>query len=138
MLDFAMVKKLPHPIDEHVGSRVRMRRMMLGVTQEKLADTLGIAFQQVQKYEKGANRISASRLQHIAHILQVPESFFFDDGPNKNGKPGRIGGASQPDPVSALLASADGLALVKAYMALDDAKLRRSIVQLVSELSGHA
>ncbi len=70
-------KKVPNPIDKHVGSRVRMRRMMLGMSQEKLGDALDLTFQQVQKYEKGTNRIGASRLQHIANILQVPVEFFF-------------------------------------------------------------
>jgi len=70
-----MVKKAPNPIDKHVGSRVRMRRMMLGMSQEKLGDALGLTFQQVQKYEKGTNRIGASRLQQISQILQVPVAF---------------------------------------------------------------
>ena len=72
-----MTKKAPNPIDKHVGSRVRMRRMMLGMSQEKLGDALGLTFQQVQKYEKGTNRIGASRLQQISNILQVPVAFFF-------------------------------------------------------------
>src|SRR5437868_15209189 len=76
-----MAKKAPNPIDKYVGGRVRMRRMMLGMSQEKLGDGLGLTFQQVQKYEKGTNRIGASRLQTIAHILQVPVSFFFDEAP---------------------------------------------------------
>src|ERR1700716_1627532 len=71
------MKKSPNPIDKHVGSRVRMRRMMLSMSQEKLGGALGLTFQQVQKYEKGTNRIGASRLQHISHILQVPVAFFF-------------------------------------------------------------
>ena len=77
-----MAKKSPNPIDRYVGARVRMRRMMLGMSQEKLGDALGLTFQQVQKYEKGANRIGASRLQHIAVIFQVPVSFFFEGAPN--------------------------------------------------------
>src|SRR2546425_2393566 len=77
-----MAKKLPNPIDKHVGSRLRMRRKMLGMSQEKLGDALGITFQQVQKYEKGTNRISASRLQHVCHILGVPVAFFFDGAPH--------------------------------------------------------
>src|SRR6478672_7773752 len=76
-----IAKKVPNPIDRHVGSRVRMRRMMLGMSQEKLGDALGLTFQQVQKYEKGANRIGASRLQQISQILQVPVSFFCEGGP---------------------------------------------------------
>src|SRR3970040_1780121 len=77
-----MVKKVPNPTDKHVGARVRMRRMMLAMSQEKLGDALGLTFQQVQKYEKGANRIGASRLQQISHILQVPVAFFFEGAPN--------------------------------------------------------
>ena len=77
-----IAKKAPNPTDKHVGSRVRMRRMMLGMSQEKLGDALGLTFQQVQKYEKGTNRIGASRLQQIAHILQVPVSFFFEGAPS--------------------------------------------------------
>jgi transcriptional regulator with XRE-family HTH domain len=73
-----MAKKAPNPTDHHVGSRVRMRRMMLGMSQEKLGGALGLTFQQVQKYEKGTNRIGASRLQQISHILQVPVEFFFE------------------------------------------------------------
>jgi transcriptional regulator with XRE-family HTH domain len=73
-----MVKKAPNPVDKHVGSRVRIARNMLGMSQEKLADGLGLTFQQVQKYESGTNRIGASRLQHISHILQIPVPFFFE------------------------------------------------------------
>ena len=80
-----MAKKAPNPIDKHVGSRVRMRRMMLGMSQEKLGDALGLTFQQVQKYEKGTNRIGASRLQQISLILQVPVSFFFEGAPPPPG-----------------------------------------------------
>ena len=83
-----MAKKAPNPIDKHVGSRVRMRRMMLSMSQEKLGDALGLTFQQVQKYEKGTNRIGASRLQQIAHILQVPVSFFFEGAPHAAGPVG--------------------------------------------------
>ena len=81
----AAAKKAPNPIDKHVGSRVRMRRMMLAMSQEKLGDALGLTFQQVQKYEKGTNRIGASRLQQISHILQVPVAFFFEGAPNLHG-----------------------------------------------------
>ena len=80
-----MTKKAPNPIDKHVGSRVRMRRMMLGMSQEKLGDALALTFQQVQKYEKGTNRIGASRLQQISQILQVPVAFFFEGAPHLSG-----------------------------------------------------
>jgi len=79
--------KAPNPVDKHVGSRVRMRRKMLAITQEKLGNALGLTFQQVQKYEKGANRIGASRLEHISRILQVPVAFFFEGAPTPPGQP---------------------------------------------------
>src|SRR6059036_637834 len=88
-----IAKKAPNPTDKHVGTRVRMRRMMLGMSQEKLGDALDLTFQQVQKYEKGANRIGASRLQQIAHILQVPVSFFFEGVPNALAPHGSNGSA---------------------------------------------
>src|SRR5215468_3077737 len=80
-------KKAPNPIDKHVGNRVRMRRMMLAMSQTNLGNALGLTFQQVKKYEKGTNRIGASRLQHISHILQVPVAFFFEGAPNIPGTP---------------------------------------------------
>src|SRR5262245_15708621 len=108
-------KKAPNPIDRHVGSRVRMRRMMLSMSQEKLGDALGLTFQQVQKYEKGANRIGASRLQHIAGILQVPVSFFFEGSPVQEGGSSHsssgMNEAPSPAYVSDFLATSDGLAL---------------------------
>ena len=91
-----MAKKAPNPIDKHVGSRVRMRRMMLSMSQEKLGDALGLTFQQVQKYEKGTNRIGASRLQQISLILQVPVSFFFEGAPPPPGRPLGMGEAPSP------------------------------------------
>src|SRR5438105_3475779 len=94
------VKKTPNPIDKHVGSRVRMRRMMLGMSQEKLGDALDLTFQQVQKYEKGTNRIGASRLQEISHILQVPVSFFFEGAPATADHPTGLGEAPSPAYVS--------------------------------------
>ena len=90
-----MAKKAPNPIDTHVGNRVRMRRMTLAMSQEKLGDALGVTFQQVQKYERGTNRISASRLQQISHILQVPVSFFFDGAPSVAGMRGRKASAKR-------------------------------------------
>ena len=132
-----MAKKAPNPIDKHVGSRVRMRRMMLSMSQEKLGDALGLTFQQVQKYEKGTNRIGASRLQQISSILQVPISFFFEGAPDVPGsRP--VAGKAAPSPsyVSDFLATSDGLALTKAFMRIDDAKLRRRIVDLVEQIAG--
>src|SRR6476661_204797 len=132
-----MTKKTPNPTDKHVGSRVRMRRMMLGMSQEKLGDALSLTFQQVQKYEKGTNRIGASRLQQIAHFLQVPVSFFFEGAPDLSaGDPAGIHEAPSPAYVSDFLASSDGLTLTKAFMQIKDPKLRRRIVDLVSQIAG--
>src|ERR1700692_2229212 len=108
-----IAKKAPNPIDKHVGSRVRMRRMMLSMSQEKLGDALGLTFQQVQKYEKGTNRIGASRLQQISNILQVPISFFFEGAPHAAGHSSGMGEAPSPAYVSDFLATSDGLALTK-------------------------
>jgi transcriptional regulator with XRE-family HTH domain len=116
---------------------VRMRRMMLGMSQEKLGNNLGLTFQQVQKYEKGTNRIGASRLHQISQILQVPVSFFFEGAPNNTTTP-RIDGMSEaPSPayVSDFLATSDGLALTKAFMRISDMKLRRRIVDLVEQIA---
>lgn len=129
------MNKSPQPTDRHVGNRVRMRRMMLGMSQEKLGDALGLAFQQVHKYEKGANRIGASRLQQIAHILQVSVSFFFEGAPDVPGQaPSGMAEAPSPAYVSDFLATSDGLALTKAFMRIKDAKLRRRIVDLVEQI----
>jgi transcriptional regulator with XRE-family HTH domain len=131
-----MGKKAPHQTDKHVGNRIKMRRLMLGISQQKLGDALGLTFQQVQKYEKGANRVSASRLQRIAQILQVPESFFFEGGPTGTGQPRHDREAPPLSYVSGFLATTDGLALVKAFTAIKDAKLRRKIVLLVRKIAG--
>jgi transcriptional regulator with XRE-family HTH domain len=133
-----MAKKAPNPIDKHVGSRVRMRRMMLSMSQEKLGDALGLTFQQVQKYEKGTNRIGASRLQQISQILQVPVAFFFEGAPNLPGSGRADGAGDAPSPayVSDFLATSDGLALTKAFMRIKDSKLRRRIVDLVEQIAG--
>jgi transcriptional regulator with XRE-family HTH domain len=131
-----MAKKAPNPIDKHVGSRVRMRRMMLSMSQEKLGDALGLTFQQVQKYEKGTNRIGASRLQQIANILQVPVSFFFEGAPHLPGHIGGMGEAPSPAYVSDFLATSDGLSLTKAFMRIKNSKLRRRIVDLVEQIAG--
>src|SRR5215468_11189733 len=114
-----MAKKAPNPIDKHVGSRVRMRRMMLGMSQEKLGDALGLTFQQVQKYEKGTNRIGASRLQQISQTLQVPVAFFFEQLPSPNERHGDSDGTSS-EFISEFLATSDGLRLTQAYSRIDN------------------
>jgi transcriptional regulator with XRE-family HTH domain len=115
-------------VDKHVGSRVRMRRMMLGMSQEALGGALGLTFQQVQKYEKGVNRVSASRLQHMSQILQVPVPFFFEGAPG-----GAEGAPGVPTYVNEFLATSDGVALTKAFTRIGDVKLRRLIVHLVED-----
>jgi transcriptional regulator with XRE-family HTH domain len=129
-----MTKKTPNPIDRHVGSRVRMRRMMISMSQEKLGERLGITFQQVQKYEKGTNRIGASRLQQIAGILGVPVSFFFEGAPGGDGSDEGFADSGNPAYVSDFLATSEGLALSKAFMKVSDPKLRRRIVDLVEAM----
>jgi len=133
-----MAKKAPNPIDKYVGSRVRMRRMMLGMSQEKLGNALGLTFQQVQKYEKGTNRIGASRLQQISNILQVPVSFFFDGAPDMASRADELAEAPSPLYVADFLATSDGLALTRAFMRIEDPKLRRKIVELVEQMAGGA
>jgi transcriptional regulator with XRE-family HTH domain len=130
-----MTTKAPNPVDKYVGSRVRMRRIMLGMSQEKLGEALGLTFQQVQKYEKGTNRIGASRLQQISDILQVPVSFLFEGGPAGPNSPTGMSEASSPAYVSDFLATSEGLALTRAFTRITDAKLRRSIVDLVEQMA---
>ena len=129
-----IAKKVPNPIDKHVGSRVRMRRMMLSMSQEKLGEAIGLTFQQVQKYEKGTNRIGASRLQQISNILQVPVSFFFEGAPNMPGHAG-MGEAPSPAYVNDFLATSDGLSLTKSFIKIKSSKLRRRIVELVEQMA---
>ena len=133
-----MVKKVPNPVDRHVGSRVRMRRILVGMSQEKLGDALKLTFQQVQKYEKGTNRIGASRLQQISHVLGVPVEFFFDGSPQQVDRPLHNGFEEQPDSlyVADFLATNEGVQLNKAFVKIRDPKLRRRVVDLVSAIAG--
>jgi transcriptional regulator with XRE-family HTH domain len=131
-------KKSPNPIDIHVGSRVRLRRMMLGMSQEKLGEHLGITFQQIQKYEKGTNRIGASRLQAIARVLSVPPAFFFEDAPGVMPVAGNQG-FDEPQAASYVvdfLSSSEGLSLNKSFVRIKDSKTRKKIVDLVRAIAG--
>jgi transcriptional regulator with XRE-family HTH domain len=128
-------KKSPDPVDRHVGARIRMRRLMLKLSQIQLGDALGLTFQQVQKYEKGANRVGASRLQHIASILQVPISFFFEEAPINRSEPARISDAPSPELVTAFVSTADGLRLIRAFTNIKNTPLRRCLVQLVEHIA---
>ena len=129
-------KKKPNPTDIHVGSRIRLRRNMLGMSQEKLGENLGITFQQIQKYEKGTNRVGASRLQAIASILGVPVAFFFEEVPGGETADGRV----LLEDASMLLAleycsSPEGLQLNRAFVKIRDLKVRRRLLDLVKSLS---
>jgi transcriptional regulator with XRE-family HTH domain len=128
--------KEPQDVDRLVGSRVRMQRMAIGMSQEKLGDACGITFQQIQKYEKGTNRMGASRLHQIARILQVPVGFFYEGVPSgpDSGKPlADTSSRSMTD----FLGTSDGLELVRAFMAVRDAKVRRRIVDLTKAAAAH-
>ena len=126
-------KKKPNPIDVHVGGRIRLRRNMLGMSQERLGESLGITFQQIQKYEKGTNRVGASRLQAIAHILGVPVAFFFEDAPGGE----RVAGMAEDSAeyVAEVPNTAEGMQLNRAFVRISDAKVRRRILDLVKVLS---
>jgi transcriptional regulator with XRE-family HTH domain len=113
----------PHPVDMHVGQRLRMRRTLLGMSQEMLAERLGISFQQLQKYEKGSNRLSASRLFELSRMLDVPVSFFFDELPSD----GRMPSEPPADP----LMKRESLELVRAYYDIPDPKVRQQLVELI-------
>lgn len=131
-----MSTKAPDPIDKYVGSRVRMRRIMLGMSQERLGDSLGLTFQQVQKYEKGTNRIGASRLQQISDVLQVPVQFLFEGAPTTAAHAGgSFNEAPSPAYVSDFLSTSEGLAMTRAFTRINDSKLRRSIVDLVEQIA---
>ena len=129
-------KKKPNPTDIHVGSRIRLRRNMMGMSQEKLGENLGITFQQIQKYEKGTNRVGASRLQAIASIMGVPVAFFFDDAPGHETSASR-GFAEESSTFlpADFLNSAEGLQLNRAFAKITDPKVRRRIIELLKSLS---
>ena len=130
-----LVIKIPNPIDKHVGGRVRMRRMLLGMSQEKLGDALGLTFQQVQKYEKGTNRIGASRLQQISKALNVTAAYFFEGVPLGEGQPlAGFGEEHSPSFIVDFLSTSEGLNLNKAFARIKDSKVRKRIIDLVTAL----
>lgn len=126
--------KTPNPIDKHVGSRVRMRRVLVGLSQERLGESLGVTFQQVQKYEKGTNRIGASRLQQMSSVLGVPVSFFFEDVPVDSTAGGFSDGAGS-DYVVDFLSTTEGVSLTRAFTRVRDAKVRRRLVDLIVSIA---
>ncbi len=131
-----MAGKKPNPVDTHVGSRVRLRRMLLGMSQERLGESMGLTFQQVQKYEKGVNRIGASRLFQISKILDVPVQFFFEEAPHAEA--GTARGMAEADSETFILEflnSREGLELNRAFVKIANSKVRKSVVDLVRALS---
>ncbi len=135
------MKKIPNPIDKHVGSRVRMRRVLLGMSQEKLGEALNLTFQQVQKYEKGTNRIGASRLQQISKSLNVPPAYFFEGAPAfdaassdafTHSAAAEAGSAYVVDFISTM----EGLNLNRAFARIKEPKVRKRIVDLVLAIAG--
>lgn len=129
----------PNPIDVHVGSRVRLQRMLLGVSQERLGERLGLTFQQIQKYEKGVNRIGASRLFDLAQVLGVPIQFFYDDAPAGEPQAAAAPGMAERSAdgyIFDFLNTREGLELNRAFARISDPKSRRAILDLVRKLAG--
>lgn len=126
------MQKKSTPIDQLVGSRIRLRRMTVGMSQEKLGECLGVTFQQVQKYEKGVNRVGASRLQRISEVLNAPISFFFDEAP---GTVGHQVESQEASSLSKVLACKEFLSLANSFSAIRDPKIRQKVVDLVDALA---
>jgi transcriptional regulator with XRE-family HTH domain len=132
-------KKKPNPIDIHVGSRIRLRRNMVGMSQERLGEKLGITFQQIQKYEKGTNRVGASRLQAISSILEVPVAFFFEDAPGSGTtQPGGLAEEGSATFVVDFLNSTEGIQLNRAFTRIANPAVRRRLIDLIKSLGGDA
>lgn len=128
-----MVSRDANPIDRHVGARIKMQRLMIGMSQTTLGDKAGITFQQIQKYENGQNRVSASRLQQIANALKVTPDFFFDGSLGKAA--GNYGLPKESIIIDEFISSRDGIALSQAFRKIKNARTRRSIVALVEHLT---
>jgi transcriptional regulator with XRE-family HTH domain len=125
------MKKTPDPIDLHVGTRVRLRRLLVGLSQEKLGDALGVTFQQVQKYEKGTNRIGASRLQQASKILGVPVNFFFEGAPMDGALTAGFSEPTEAVYMADFANTAEGAQLINAFLRIKEPKLRKKIIDLV-------
>ena len=127
--------KTANAIDSYVGARIRMRRQLLGMSQERLGEQIGVTFQQVQKYEKGINRIGASRLQRIAEVLQTSPSFFFEQ---ENSEPLTLQGldlSANMDPVAEFLRTKEGLVLNRAFLKIADRNIRETVIALVKAMA---
>ena len=132
-----MSERSANPIDVHVGARVRLRRLMLHISQDKLGENLGVTFQQVQKYERGSNRVSASRLWGMADVLDVPVQYFFE-GLSLRPEAAGFGEDDQTPMVYDFINSPDGVQLAAAFSRITDPKVRRQVLQLVRALSGES
>lgn len=124
----------PNPIDIHVGSRIRLRRQLMKMSQEKLGDELGVTFQQVQKYERGANRVGASRLYRLSRVLEVPVQFFFE-GLNDQTAITAMADNDQTPIVYDFIQSSDGVSLAESFSRIKDSKVRRRVLELVRTLA---
>ena len=134
--DESTTKQAANEGDRHVGGRVRMRRMLVGMSQEKLGDALGLTFQQVQKYEKGTNRVSASRLRHISSVLGVSIDYLYDGMTGQETGPGGFSDNAQASyGGDADLLTGDGLKLLRAFHRIRDPKVRRRLIELVAAVS---
>jgi len=127
--------KTPNPIDKYVGARLRMRRMMVGMSQGKLGEALKVTFQQIQKYEKGTNRIGASRLQQLAQALEVPPAFFFEGAPVPGDGKFVFAEPTGDSYVVDFLSTSEGLQLNRAFAQIRDPKVRKRIIDLVVTLA---
>ena len=127
-----MPKKGANPIDRYVGTRLRMQRMVRGLSQTELGEAVGVTFQQIQKYESGKNRVSASRLQQIADVLKVAPDFFFEETRTKKAGDS---GPSETILIDEFISSREGIALAKAFSKISNQKMRRTIVSLIEQLA---
>ena len=125
----------PHPVDVHVGARVRLRRMILGISQESLGNALGLTFQQIQKYEKGANRIGASRLFELSDLLDVPIQYFYDDYGDMIGAPAGFTESDPGDAFMELVNSPEGVQLCRYFSAIDDPHVKKRVLDLVKTIA---
>jgi len=125
-------------IDAHVGARIRLRRMLIGLSQERLGESLGVTFQQIQKYERGANRISASKLYEVSRVLGVPVSHFMEGLTDQTEKGGKTAARSPEisDNIMDFVRSPEGLALNRAFAAIEDARTKRAVLDLVRSMAG--
>ncbi len=125
----------PHPIDVHVGNRVRLRRLMLGMSQETLGKALGLTFQQIQKYEKGSNRIGASRIFKLSELLEVPIQYFYDDYDGVIGAAPGMAEGGAGDSFMELLNSPEGIQLCRYFSEISDPKVRKRVLELVRSIA---